>query len=106
MFKVVFLVKRREGMSREAYQAYSTERHAPIVAGLPGIRRYVVNYSQVGPADDEPAYDGIVELWFDHQGDFETALASERGQQALADQPNFLDVSRTVMLPVSESTVV
>ena len=106
MFKVIFLVKRRAEMSREDYQAYSTGQHAPIVAGLPGIRRYVVNYSQAASPEEEPVHDGIVELWFDSQADFEAALASDRGQQALADQGNFLDVSKTVVLAVSEVAIV
>ncbi len=106
MFKVIFLVKRRADMSREDYQAYSTEQHAPIVAGLPGIRKYIVNYSLAANPEDEPVHDGIVELWFDQQADFEAALASDSGQRALADQDNFLDVSRTVVLPVSEITLV
>ena len=106
MFKVVFLVNRRADMSRETYQAYSNEQHAPIVAGLPGIRRYVVNYSLEASPEDPPAFDAVVELWFDDQQGFEAALASPRGQQALADQDNFLDTSKTVFLAVDEIAVV
>lgn len=106
MFKVIFLVKRREDLSREAYQAYSNDRHAPIVAALPGIQKYVVNYSFAADAEEEPAYDAVVELWFDQPQDFEAALGSDVGQQALADQENFLDLTRTVVLPVNETSVV
>ena len=106
MFKVIFLVKRRPDLSVEAYQSYSTDTHAPLVAVLPGLRRYVVNYAVTADGGDAPAHDGVIELWFDTPGDFEAALGSEAGQRALADQANFLDTSASVMLPVQEHAIV
>ncbi len=100
MFKIIFLVTKRSDMTREAYQAYSTDTHAPLVLKLPGLEKYVVNYG-VG---DAPAYDGAIELWFASAEAFQAALGSPEGQAALADQPNFLDTDKTVMLPVQELT--
>lgn len=102
MFKVIFLVKRKAGLSKEQYQAHSDGVHAPIVLTLPELRKYVVNYAISTDAEGDPPHDGVIELWFDSADDFQRALASEQGQQALADQANFLDVSATMMLPVEE----
>lgn len=102
MMKVVFLVTRRAGMTTEDYQDYSTRIHAPLVTKLPGLERYVVNYSQPLPGADAPAYDGMVELWFESPDAFEKAMSSHDGQAAVADQANFLDPSKTVMLVVEE----
>tara|TARA_R110002110_G_scaffold175019_5_gene378366 strand:+ start:1458 stop:1736 length:279 start_codon:yes stop_codon:yes gene_type:complete len=92
-------------MSRKAYQAYSTNTHGPLTCGLPGLKKYVINYAQPSDSGD-PLFDGMVELWFDNLSDFERALASDQGQKALADQQNFLDTSQTRMLPVEEIALV
>tara|TARA_R110000772_G_scaffold35451_2_gene85418 strand:- start:18 stop:335 length:318 start_codon:yes stop_codon:yes gene_type:complete len=105
MFKIIFLVKKRSDMSRKAYQAYSTNTHGPLTCGLPGLKKYVINYAQPSDSGD-PLFDGMVELWFDNLSDFERALASDQGQKALADQQNFLDTSQTRMLPVEEIALV
>jgi len=44
MVKLVFMVRRREGITREEFQRYWKEEHAELVqrhAGLLRIRRYV-----------------------------------------------------------------
>ncbi|REJ86094.1 MAG: EthD family reductase [Acidobacteria bacterium] len=102
MMKVVFLVKRRGDLTVEEYRQYSTDVHAPMVTGLPGLRRYVVNYSLALDESQAPAYDGLVELWFESAEAFQSAMASDAGQAAVADQANFLDTGQTVMLVVDE----
>lgn len=52
MIKLVFCLKRKEGLSREEFLDHWINRHAPLVRGFAGplgIRRYVQNYR----VDDE-----------------------------------------------------
>jgi uncharacterized protein (TIGR02118 family) len=53
------------------------------------------------PADGEP--DGVSELWFDSQADFEAAYASEIGQQVVAD--SMANVSSRVRMFVTENVI-
>ena len=103
MFKVIFLVKRRPDWSFAQYQRYSDETHVHLVCQLPGIRRYVVNYASAADGQEAPPHDGVIELGFDDAAAFQHALQSKQGQQALADQSNFLDTAATQMLPVTET---
>jgi uncharacterized protein (TIGR02118 family) len=105
MVKVVVLLTRREGMSREEFERYWREQHLPLVAQLPGLRRLVVNYVLPDPNDPAPAYDGVAEDWFDDLQAHDAALASPQGQAVLADAPNFLDMTRFQLMIVEEEEV-
>lgn len=64
--KVTTLVKRRPGMSLEAYRDASIEEYAPIVSGLPGLRRQLLCHARDGAyVFGEPGFDSVQQLWFD-----------------------------------------
>ena len=79
-FKAVILLKRRQDMSHEEFHSWWLGEHAPLAAQLPGVRRIVFNLAQ-----DGGAFDGVSELWFDSQADFESAYATEIGKSVAAD---------------------
>jgi uncharacterized protein (TIGR02118 family) len=103
--KIVVLLPRRDGMSREEFERYWRERHLPLVAKLPGLRRLVANRVLPDPRGPAPAYDGVAEDWFDDLQAHDAALASSAGQAVLADAPNFLDMARFQLLVVEEEDV-
>ena len=105
MVKVVVLLTRREGMSREEFARYWREQHLPLVAKLPGMRRLVANYVLPDPNDPAPAYDGIAEDWFDDLTAMGAAFESPEGQAVLADAATFLDMSQLQILVVEEEEV-
>jgi uncharacterized protein (TIGR02118 family) len=87
MLKLSFCLHRLPGLSREEFQRYWRESHAPLVrrhAAALGIERYV----QVHAAHDELSellrasrsapepYDGVAELWWRDRATFEAALAT------------------------------
>lgn len=82
------ILRRKEGMSHEAFERHWLGTHAPLCAKLPGLRRYSVNL-----VDRERfpkfGYDGFSELWFDSEDDLKAAFASPEGVTLLADLPNF-----------------
>src|SRR5690349_22075479 len=106
MIKLVFVLRRKGGLSREEFQRYWRERHAPLVAERAraiGARRYVQVHTLDTPLDDavrehrrgEP-YDGVAELWWDDLDALAAAFASEDGLKAaselLADQAESIDL--------------
>lgn len=70
MIKSIALAHRKTGMTREEYNRYWKEEHAPLAVRLiPGLRKYVQNHFV-----DVPGYqyegDGFVEMWYDSVDDF------------------------------------
>ncbi len=92
MIKSVVFFKRRAGMPVEEFQAYWRARHADVVIGLPGLRRYVQSHTRPSIYKKrEPPYDGIAELWSD---DFDALRAMTRHphyQLVKADEARFID---------------
>lgn len=122
MIKLVFMLRRREGITREEFQRYWKEEHAELVkrhAELLRIRRYVQTHARDTDLDDalagsrgsEPRqYDGVAELWWDSVDDLVSATASEDGQTAqqalLEDERRFIDVAKSPIWLGEEITVV
>lgn len=94
MIKMIGLMKRRDGMPVEEYQAYWRDVHAPFIAATPGLRRYVQTHPIVELYDTHPpAYDGMAEAWFDDLESMAAAQASAEWQAAVKDAPNFMGPS-------------
>jgi uncharacterized protein (TIGR02118 family) len=99
--KVIFVLHRRPELSRqECLREWSGERHAALVARIPGLRRWVQNHVRSAPG--EPVCDGIGELWFDSAEAVEKALASDELAAAVEDAARFLDLDRTGLVVVEE----
>ena len=122
MLKLVFTLRRRPGMTREEFQRYWREQHAPIVkrhAETLRIRRYVQVHARETELDDAlaasrggeaGAYDGVAELWWDSLEDVIAAYSSEAGQAAgaelLEDERRFIDLPRSPLWLGEEHVVV
>ena len=114
MIKLVFSLRRRPELSREEFQAYWRDHHAPLVARHAEtlrIRRYVQTHArasvlaaaQSGARGSEPdLYDGQAELWWDSLDYIVAAASVPAGQQAAAelleDERRFIDHSRAAMI--------
>ena len=99
MFKAIILLTRREDMSHDEFRTWWFDEHAPLAAQLPGVRKIVFNL-----ADDGSAVDGISELWFDSQADFEAAYATELGKSVAADSLAHLSARQRMF--VTENQIV
>jgi uncharacterized protein (TIGR02118 family) len=122
MIKLVFMLRRREGMTREEFQRYWREQHAPLVvrhAQTLRVRRYVQVHTRDTDLDaavsasrgSEPsAYDGVAELWWDSLEDVMAAYASEEGQVAgaelLEDERRFIDLPNSPLWLGEENVVI
>jgi uncharacterized protein (TIGR02118 family) len=100
MFKAIIMLTRGADMTHEEFAHWWLVEHAPRAAELPGVRRLTFNLVDTENAD----VDGISELWFDSQADFEAAYATEIGKAVAAD--SMAHVSGRVRLFVTEHAIV
>ena len=83
MVKLVSLMKRKQGLSREDFARWAVDEHSALGLKFPGIRRYHI--SVVRPDQPETDFDGVFELWFDTMEELQGALDSPAGTAARED---------------------
>jgi uncharacterized protein (TIGR02118 family) len=121
MIKLVFCLRRLPQLSREEFQRYWFERHAPLVrshAATLKIRRYVQTHTDAQPLNDAlqasrggpDAYDGVAELWWDSADALAAATATPEGQAAgaalLEDERRFIDLERSPLFVAVERPII
>lgn len=109
MLKVMYSVRRRSELTREEFDRYWIEHHAPLVRAhqdLLGIRRYIQTVPLANPEAQRALrasrgaeavdYDGLTEVWYD---DLETHLAVRKTpegaravQRLIEDERRFIDL--------------
>jgi uncharacterized protein (TIGR02118 family) len=108
MIKLTFALTRRAELTREAFQAYWFDHHAPLVKSFQEvlrIRRYVqlhslplevsadIRASRGGPE----GYDGVAQLWWDSLDDLAANAGNPEaiaaGRALLEDEKKFIDLS-------------
>ncbi len=111
MLRITFCLKRLPGLTREEFQDYWRNKHAPLVeahAEALGIRKYVQSHT-VSNADRFPGaavrgssgsdYDGVAQLWWDDKDAFiaagDTEAARAAGAILLADEKTFIDLENS-----------
>ena len=110
MIKLTFCLHRLPGLSREAFQNYWFEKHAPLVEKhreALRIRRYVQMHSMTVDFNEAiragrgapEMYDGVAQLWWTGLDDLVAATTSSEGQVAglalLEDERKFIDLARS-----------
>lgn len=109
MLKLTFALVRRPELTREQFQDYWLNTHAPLVASVRDdlrIRRYVQLHSL--PLEASAAlrdvrggpdgFDGVAQLWWDSFEDMASAepqAARAAGALLLEDEKRFIDLSRS-----------
>ena len=110
MIKLVVLLHRKPGLTREAFiQRYETKHRLIGEKYLAGYAsRYVRRYCRpAGPLDTgEVPADVIMEIWFPDQATFDAAMAhlstGEAQAEIVADEEEMFDRSRMVSVVVDE----
>jgi uncharacterized protein (TIGR02118 family) len=122
MIKLVFALRRREGMSREEFQRYWREEHAALLerhAETLRIKRYVQTHARDTDLDEDVSasrgseprfYDGVAELWWDSREDLVAAASAEAAQAAVAelieDEQRFIDLASSPLWFGEENVVI
>ena len=102
MFKRIVLVFKKPELSGDEFRRYYLQQHGPIVARMPGLRRYVQNPTYPGPDGREPDISGVAEIWYDDEASFRRAMASSEAAASNRSLEQFVDTSRTMFLAVEE----
>jgi len=120
MIKLTFCLKRLPHLTREQFQKYWFESHAPLVAKhreVLRIRRYVQMHSGadainagIGASRSAPEmFDGVAELWWDSLEDIYSNThpdAAAAGQALLEDERKFIDLPRSPLFFGEERVIV
>jgi uncharacterized protein (TIGR02118 family) len=90
--KVIGFLTRKPGLSPAAFQQHWRERHGPLVARVPGVRRYVQSHPRLGgyAGGRHPPYDGVPLSWFDDGPALRRALAAPEYARVRADEASLL----------------
>lgn len=98
MVHLIFLMKRKPGLSRSECQKHWREIHGPLAQRIPGIRRYVQSHV-LAVNEQDPPYDGAAEIWVDDEDAATSVFRSkEYLDGAYVDEPNFVDIKQAVRL--------
>lgn len=121
MIKLTFCLHRLPHLSRDAFQKYWFENHAPLVkkhSRVLAIRRYVQMHSAthelnavIRTGRNAPEmYDGVAELWWDSFEALSAASGTPEGQAAglelLEDERKFIDLHRSPLWFGQEKVIV
>ncbi|HTK34045.1 MAG TPA: EthD domain-containing protein [Caulobacteraceae bacterium] len=108
MIKIISLLRRKDGMTHEAFVRHWEHVHAPMLRNLPEVRRYVQSHivterpTPLGAIDGE--IDGIVELWFDDLEAFERSWRSPANKAVVEDSHTFIGAIKSFI--VDEKTII
>ena len=89
-------------MSRETFSEYLRTVHGNLARNLPGLKRYIQNHPARDSKRKPPAWDAVVELYWENREAMEAAWASPEGAAASADLEAFADLSRSSWSIVEE----
>ena len=120
MVHLIFCLRRLPHLSRDEFQRYWRETHAPLVqryATLLGIKRYVQAHTINPPLSQGIAaarnapdpYDGVAELWFDLEVLAASSATPERMQAGMAlleDERRFIDLPRSPIFLAEDHVVI
>jgi len=106
--KSVGFVRRKPGMSVEAFQRHWRQIHGPLGVAVPLLRRYVQSHTRLAGYERGrvPTWDGVASLWFDSLGDLRAAVASPEFARAKADDPSFLAPGSVASIVTTEHVIV
>jgi uncharacterized protein (TIGR02118 family) len=111
-YKLVYVIYRKPGMTREEFQRYWSQEHAanmPAAAKALGIKRYIQVHTRDTPEDyiwrlgrsqEEPP-DGVAEVWYHSRAELVKTISTPDGMAgmfgSLVDEYNFIDHVRSAI---------
>ena len=108
MHKVLLFMKRRKGLSFNAFRAYYEIRHVPLcMTHIGDAKRYIRRYIERRKGEPEPEFDVITELWFAERlsvdGLLKTLRKDDLPADVIADEEKLFDRAKTRAFVVTEA---
>jgi hypothetical protein len=114
--KMIFLLKAKPGMSRDAFIERYETKHAPLALEIiPYMCEYrrtylpqegMLSVSHVGDAAQRPEFDVVTELWFENQAALDAMFAdmagSNKGELIAEDERDQFDRSKLILMTADE----
>jgi hypothetical protein len=111
-YKILLFMKRRPGMTFEAFKDYYENHHAPLCAKYAsGVSRYLRRFLTPHPnpetgAKEELQFDVITELWFEDEAVFRGTVkylaTSIMPDEVVEDEKQLFDRAKTRMATLVE----
>ncbi len=106
MIKLVYSFRKRPDLSDAAFLQYWQNVHTPLGIAMPGIRRLIQSRTVRHDSDPfPPAYDGMVEIWFDDWEALGRARVSREWALSTDDEANFIEPGTAAYFITEERTV-
>ncbi len=121
MVKLTFCLRRRPELSREEFQRYWFDNHAPLVKKHAEALR-IVRYVQLHTLDHEQnaalrasrggpeEYDGVAELWWESFDELGAAVSTPEGfaagRELLEDEQRFIDLATSPLWLGEEKPII
>jgi uncharacterized protein (TIGR02118 family) len=117
MIKLIMCLKRNPKLSREKFQDYWKNNHAPLFmknAHIMRAKKYVQSHTITSPLNDgmkasrgmRDGYDGVAEVWFESESELMEAMSSDEmvdlGQLLVKDENIFIDHTASCAFIVTE----
>ncbi len=104
VFKIVFLTKRKAGVTESEYFRHYADIHFPLAIALPGLvayRQQPIVHGGWNETDSFPEYDALSEYTFESQQTAELAFNSSQGKALNEDTGAFIDWDTVLSIPVT-----
>jgi len=89
MYRVIVVIRKKVGMTREDFLEHWQVEHPEFVERLPGVRAY--RQSAAIEHRKEWPFDGMAELFFDSVGDIARAFDGVAARELFAHEEDFLE---------------
>jgi uncharacterized protein (TIGR02118 family) len=82
----------------DAFERHYADTHAGLATAVPGLRRFEAARGIATPDGSDLPYQRIAELTFDDVEALQAGMASDEGQAAVNDIPNFATGGVTIFI--------
>ena len=109
MVRLTCMLRRKHGMTTEAFYDHWFNVHGPLIRASES-GRYVLRYEQHprtgAPEVDDGGFDGVTMQWFASMADYEASLMASDFGAIWTDIESFLDTTKLHFILTEEPTVV
>ncbi len=107
MIKRFVILRRKPGMSVPEFRNYWENIHGPLIAKIPGLKKYIQYHVRSELLDSESdTIDGLAELWFESEEAQKKAYETPEYHAVVKDEPNLFEMNSHYVHPVMAEKVV